>query len=139
MSGQKVKLELRKPSTNSDLGAERQIALQIQARIDRLVIPLLDELAECTKAHRVELVSRIRADLSEMTTPFTGRLRFNYASLSPRELEICNLVKTGLSSKEIASSLNTSEGTVRNQRKSIRRKLGLAKDKTNLQTALKTL
>ena len=139
MSGQNTKLELRKPSTDNDQGAERQIALQIQARIDRVIIPLLDELADCTKEHRAELVARIRADLSEMTTPFTGRSRFNYASLSPREFEICNLVKTGLSSKEIASTLNTSEGTVRNQRKSIRRKLGLAKDKTNLQTALKTL
>ena len=138
MSAHKVTLELREKSTKDDHGLDRQIALQIQAKIDRLIIPLVDELAGCTEPHQAELISRIRAGLSEISSPFTGRLTFNYASLSPRELEICNLIKSGLSSKEIAAIRNTSEGTVRNQRKSIRRKLGLTKDKTNLQTALKT-
>ena len=139
MSVQKAKMELRKPSTDDEHGVERQIALRIQAKIDRVVIPLLDELAGCTSPHQTELVARIRAGLSEISSPFTGKLKFNYAILSPRELEIGNLIKDGLSSKEIAATLNTSEGTVRNQRKSIRRKLGLTKDKINLQTALRTV
>ena len=139
MSVQKTKLELRKPSADEGRGVERQIALQIQARIDRLIIPLLNELADSTEPLQAELVSRIRVGLGEISSPFTGSPEFNYASLSPREMEICTLIKRGLSSKEVAATLHTSEGTVRNQRKSIRRKLGLGKDKTNLQTALKTV
>lgn len=138
MSAHKVTLELRKPSTDDEHGGGRQIALQIQTKIDRVIMPLLDELAECTEAHQAELVARLRISLSDISSPITGRLKFNYAGFSPRELEISNLIKNGLSSKEIAATLHTSEGTVRNQRKSIRRKLGLTKDKTNLQTALKT-
>ena len=139
MTTKKNMLEFRNPSTNDDHGVDRQIAVQIQSKINREIIPMIDELADCTKTRRAELVTQIRVGLREISSPFTGILKFNYASLSPREMEICNMIKNGLSSKEVAATLNTSDGTVRNQRKSIRRKLGLTKDKTNLQTVLKTV
>lgn len=118
---------------------KKQIAQQIQSNIDRIVKLLLDKLSRSTDSRQADLIDLIRSSLNEVTSPFIGKLEQCYTTLSPRELEVCTLVKSGLSSKEIAATLSTSEGTVRNQRKSIRRKLGLTNDKTNLQTALQTL
>jgi DNA-binding CsgD family transcriptional regulator len=48
--------------------------------------------------------------------------------LSARELELCGLIRGGMSSKEIASFLGLSELTVERHRHNIRRKLGVDKD-----------
>ncbi len=56
----------------------------------------------------------------------------NYPKLSPREREICNLIKGGATSKEIAASLSISLATVRKHRELIRRKLGLTNKDINL-------
>lgn len=118
---------------------KKQIAQQIQSNIDRSIKPLLEKLTIPSDSRQADLIDLIRSSLNEVTSPFVGKLEQCYASLSPRELEVCIMVKSGLSSKEIAASLSTSDGTVRNQRKSIRRKLGLSNNKSNLQTILKTL
>ena len=52
--------------------------------------------------------------------------------LTKRELEICHLIKNGLSSKEIADMLYISERTAENHRTSIRKKLDLNNKKVNL-------
>jgi DNA-binding CsgD family transcriptional regulator len=66
-----------------------------------------------------------------------NKLEKNAESLSPRELEICSLIRNGYTSKEIAGILNISPETVRTQRKKIRKKLGLIGQKTNLISYLK--
>ncbi|SKA85257.1 PAS domain S-box-containing protein [Paucidesulfovibrio gracilis DSM 16080] len=45
--------------------------------------------------------------------------------LTPRELEVCRLIRTGRGGKEIAELLNASFETIQTHRKNIRRKLGL--------------
>ncbi len=57
----------------------------------------------------------------------------------PREIEICNMVKAGLRSKEISSLLNVSPQTVEKHRKNIRRKLKLTNKSTNLASFLHRL
>jgi DNA-binding NarL/FixJ family response regulator len=51
------------------------------------------------------------------------------SALTPRELEVLRLVARGMSNREIAESLGTSEGTVKNQTSSILQKLGV-RDRT---------
>ena len=63
-------------------------------------------------------------------TPSVSRILANgegggIASLSRRENEVARLLVKGLSAKQVAASLGTSEGTVKNQRKSVYRKLGI--------------
>ena len=60
-------------------------------------------------------------------------------SLTPKEMELCNLIKGGLANKEIAELLNITLRTVESHRKSIRRKLGIANQDINLTVYLQTL
>lgn len=117
----------------------KQTALQIQANVDRLVGPILRKVEEKISPSEKAYVSLLRNCLSDIASPFVSKLSVRYARLSPREVEVCNLVRHGLTSKEISTNLNISEETVRNQRKSIRRKLGITSHKTNLSTFLQSI
>ena len=59
------------------------------------------------------------------------------SKLSPRELEVCEMIRAGLSSKEIGDTLNTSPQTVEKQRQNIRKKLKLQGQNANLASFLR--
>ena len=82
---------------------------------------------------------QLRESLNNLLSPFISNLENSYQKLTPRELEICRLINQNLTSKEIASALNTSESTVKNQRKSIRKKLRISGKKINLTSILSQL
>lgn len=115
------------------------LAIQIRTSLDRVIGPVLARLEAQFDDAQIEQLAIIRSAINDMTSPFIGRLEQGNASLSPREVEICNLIKNGYSSKDVAHTLSTSESTVKTQRKVIRRKLGLIKSKDNLATFLKQL
>jgi len=115
---------------------KRQIAFQTQSNVDRVVLPVLNKLDEKMQSDDKTYVSLLRNSLTEITHPFINNLKARFLELTPREIEICNMIKNGLSSKEIASVLNTAVGTVFNQRKTIRKKLGIANDNINLSSFL---
>jgi PAS domain S-box-containing protein len=56
---------------------------------------------------------------------FVNYLSKNYPNLTPSELKICSLTRTGLSSKDIAQILKISIRSVENHKYNIRRKFGL--------------
>ena len=57
--------------------------------------------------------------------------------LSPRETEICNLIRSGVTSKEAAETLYITVGTVKKHRETIRRKLGLRRKGESLVSYLR--
>ncbi|MCD6248923.1 MAG: PAS domain S-box protein [candidate division Zixibacteria bacterium] len=111
--------------------------LSVQSHVDRVVMPLLRQLKNSANDIQTNYITLIEDNLSSVTSPFVSELESLFTHLSPREVEISKYVKDGLSSKDIASLFNTSEGTVRNQRKSIRRKLGISSDKVSLTSFLR--
>ncbi len=115
-----------------------RMAIQIKSNIDRIVIPVLKKLRERTGSEGKIYLSMLQESLSEITSPFINKLETQFAGLTPREVEICNMIKNGMDTKEIAASLHTSRETVRSQRKSIRRKLKLINNKINLNSYLKS-
>jgi DNA-binding CsgD family transcriptional regulator len=56
--------------------------------------------------------------------------------LTPRETEVCSMVKNGLTSKEIARNLNIALHTVEKHRRNARSKLALDNKSINLRTYL---
>ena len=57
--------------------------------------------SELPKAQR-KYVEMLRANLEEITSPFIGQLSRKYHALTPTEVTICNMIKTGMRTKEIA-------------------------------------
>jgi two-component system NarL family response regulator len=84
------------------------------------------------------LLATIRAVLAgtyRLPAEITARLAQRRAApgLSPRELEVLQWIVKGQSNKEIASTLNLAENTVKNHVKMILDKLGVA-DRTQAAT-----
>ena len=94
--------------------------------IDRDQAQLLDIL-ETNLQHLVKTYGRA-ADLSAA-----------YLKLSPLEMQVASLVRQGLPTKVIATTLNSSPETVNIHRKHIRKKLGLDSKAHNLSAYLKSL
>ncbi len=116
-----------------------ELILHIRANLDRVVGPVLARLESTADNAQANQLTIIRSALDDLTSPFINRLEQGRGSLTAREVEICNLIKSGCSTKEVASTLHTSEATVKTQRKIIRRKLGLVKGKDNLASYLQHL
>jgi DNA-binding CsgD family transcriptional regulator len=82
----------------------------------------------------LNILAVIEENLKEIMSPFLKNISYNYARLTPREIEILLLVKEGRSTKEISRIIHTSERTIDFQRNSIRKKLGISNSKVNLRT-----
>lgn len=115
---------------------KEQIKKHIQANIDKVILPTLSSLRDRSSAEMIKYVDLVRSGLSDITNPYINRLQSDFPTLSPREMEICNMIKEGFSSKDIASSGHVSVQTVNKQRKRIRKKLGISGQDTNLASYL---
>ena len=118
---------------------KKQVARQIGTTVERILIPLIARLEEKVGSGDRAFVAMLRDNLREIASPFVNTLEMQFGNLTPREIEICQMIKNDLTTREIAASLSTSVETVRNQRKSIRKKLSIANKSVNLGTFLKTM
>jgi DNA-binding NarL/FixJ family response regulator len=92
------------------------------------------------KKESCKYVQLLQKNLQELTSSFGVKLIDKKAKLTSREIEICNMVKNGLTSKEIACLLNVSLRTTEKHRYNIRKKLCISNNKDiNLNSFLKTL
>lgn len=124
----------------SQIEAEKRVVVErVQRNIDRLVRPLLRQMLSRVSPEDQKQLAVVNQQLDEITAPFVHRLETRFATLSPRQAEICDLIRRGLSCKEIAAQFDTSVYTVLNQRQEIRRKLGLRGANVNLMTYLKSV
>lgn len=115
------------------------IKRQVQANVSRSILPLLSQLAVRIPEELGELVSVLKRSLEEISGAFTSTLESRFPQLTPREIDVCGMIRGGMHSKEIAGLLNVSVRTVEKFRQSIRRKLHLQGEKQNLQTYLQSL
>ena len=112
---------------------------QVATDVDKNIMPILRQLRRsAVPASRVRLEVLEQA-LSDMTDGIGPPAAKGVSSLTPKETEVSNLIRSGMPTKEIADFLNVSLRTVETHRSNIRRKLGLTKKKTNLTTYLRTL
>ncbi len=119
---------------------EEKIAIkrQVAENIDQVLLPALKKVRKTDGSinpYYLELISDGLKDLAETS----GGLLRSYASLSPREVEVCNMIKGGATTKEIAGELFITIGTVKRHREMIRKKLGIKNKDINLSTHLKNL
>jgi len=117
---------------------KKEIKNQILSNVNYLILPTIGKLKSSTpkNSHFSKYIEILLRNLKEITSPFSKRIIDNRAKLSPKEFEICNLVKNGLTNKEIADLLYISVLTVERHRHNIRKKLGISHQKVNLSTFL---
>ena len=84
-------------------------------------------------------VDIIEQNIREIVSPFLRNLTSTYLDLTPREIQIANLVKEGKTTKEMTDILNISATAVDFHRKNLRAKFGIKNKKTNLMAFLSSL
>lgn len=124
----------------ANIEREKQaIYKDMQANIEKVVMPLLHALSlELPKAQR-KYADILRTSLEEITSPFISRFLHQYQSLTPTEIGICNMIRNGLRTKEIAQMRNVSPATVNRHREHIRRKMKITNNNANLTTYLRSI
>lgn len=120
---------------------KRAIQDQIRLNIELTVLPLLNRLRSSGASSKAsdKYLKVLQQNLLDITSSFTRNVIEDRVRLSPRELEICNLIKNGISNKEIAALLQISLLTVERHRHNVRKKLKIDNKKINLATFLRDL
>lgn len=112
------------------------IGRQVVTNINKIIMPLLADLERGLTGSQRKCAVLLRESLLEITSPFAQDLSNRFDSLTPTEIRVSNLIRRGLSCKEIAAIEHVSPGTIGAHRFAIRRKLGLLNSDVNLQTFL---
>ena len=138
---QKKALEKKNIALSEILGQieleKKQIKNNVIANAENLLLPIIEKLG--LKDESSKYAQLLRKNLQELTSSFGAKLTEKGTKLTSREIEICNMIRNGLTSKEIGSLLNISLQTIEKHRSHIRKKLGIVNEKLNLSSVLKTL
>ena len=113
---------------------------QVLTNIRKLVLPYLENLRHLHLNERQAAQVKIAEEnLQKIVSPFLHNLTSSYLELTPREIQVANLVKEGKTTKEMTDILNISATAVDFHRKNLRSKFGIKNKKTNLMAFLSSL
>ena len=114
-----------------------ELEAKVLANMKKLVLPYLEKLnvSRLDDSQRACL-SALQANLENLVSPFSQRLSSPLLNLTPREIQVANLIKEGRGNKEIADFFNIALRTVEFHRENIRKKIGLVNKKVNLRSQL---
>lgn len=115
------------------------LAFRIRSNIDRLVKPIVQALQDKANPIEKRQLRFLSSSLDQAAAPLSEKLHSAYAQFTPREVVVSNMVRDGLTSKQIGNFIGLSEATVRKHRRNIRKKLGIAGKPVNLSSYLKTI
>lgn len=117
---------------------KNEVKEAVKINVEEVIMPILKKLRlKKETSHRY--IDLLEKNLEALTSTFGRRLTEKTLKLTPKEFEICTMIKSGLSTKDISSLLNTSSQTIDKHRNNIRRKLGLANKSINLTSFLTSL
>ena len=114
---------------------KRRIKDDIETNVNIVVSPILEKLKK--EKASAKYVTILKYHLGRLTSSFGSKITKKSFKLTPREIEVCNLVKGGLTSKDISNLLNISYRTIEKHRKNIRHKLGISNKRINLTSFLR--
>jgi len=102
----------------------------IVTNVHMVLFPILKNLR--TEKASLKYVDLLQHHLERLTSSYGSKIIKKGFKLTSREIEVCNLVKAGLMSKDISDFLNISTQTVEKHRENIRYKLGISNKSINL-------
>jgi DNA-binding CsgD family transcriptional regulator len=124
----------------SQLEIEKEnLTNRIEVNVQKLLLPVIEKLINRSSSLDSRYLVMIKQNLEQLTSSAGVRLSSLEYNLTPKEIELCALIKGGFSIKEIAAMHNLSERTVETHRFNIRKKLGISSTPVNLSSYLASL
>jgi DNA-binding CsgD family transcriptional regulator len=117
---------------------KQEIHGDINTNVEKILMPILNALAPQLPPSQKKYVEMLQTNLEEITSPFISQLSLSYHSMTPTEITICNMIRNGMRTKEIAGMRGVSEATINRHREKIRRKLKITNQDVNLATFLES-
>ena len=121
---------------------EDKVALeeQILTNLKKLIAPSIEMLKRLKLSkEQIRQVKLLEQQLQDIASPFLRNLTTVFRDLTPREVQVASLIKDGMTSKEIAATLNIAEISVNFHRRNLRTKFGIVNNATNLRSYLASL
>jgi DNA-binding CsgD family transcriptional regulator len=104
-----------------------------------MLLPLVKKMGDRGSDLDKDYLRLLEENIAQLTSSFGSKICHLNQRLTPRESEICNMIRAGLGSKEIGKMLNISYRSVETYRNHIRKKLGITNKKINLTSYLSGL
>jgi PAS domain S-box-containing protein len=118
---------------------KKQIKDNVVKNVDELLIPVIRKMRPHAPDRMIVYIDLLEQNLEELASSFGKKISRAELKLTPREIEICSILKSGLTSKELAEILHISVKTVERHRESIRKKFDIQNKQINLFTFLQQL
>jgi PAS domain S-box-containing protein len=113
---------------------------KILSNIKGLILPFINALKNSPlNNEQKSFLNTIESNIANIISPFSRTLSSKYSNLTPREIQIANLIRDGKTSKEIAELIASNKNAVEFHRTNLRKKLGLRNEKKNLRSHLLSL
>lgn len=107
----------------------------IALNIERNINPIIEQLKKSRNIDQ-DLIKQLELGIADLSSGFYKKLvKVNY-NLTPTEVKVCQLIKSGYQGKEIAEMMNLSFSTIETHKKNIRRKLDITGKAINLRVYL---
>lgn len=120
--------------------AKKEMEDKVLSNIKDLVLPYVEELGEkLTDRRELIYINVIKANIDQITSSFSQSLSAKALGLTPREIQVADLVRQGRTNREIGELLKLSTRTVEFYRDNLRKKFGLKNMKVNLRSYLLSL
>ena len=118
---------------------KQQVKDDVIANVEAVLLPVLEKLRMSSLNNDTKFIDLIERGLKGLTSSFGRKITQNSLKLTRREIDICNMIKNGFSSKEMAEFLYISLYTVGRHRYNIRKKMNIINKKTNLSVFIESL
>ena len=127
-----LKVLLRESSQTKD-----DLEENMRTNIKNLLLPYLTELeSRLSTEEETFFIDIIKSNIDEITSSFSRKLTLEYNELTPREIQIANLIRQGRTNKEIGRLLNITPNGVDFHRRNLRKKFNIKGKKANLRSHL---
>ncbi len=117
---------------------KEHLTRSIESNLELVTFPLISQLRISATIPQKEILDLLESRIKHVTRDLsiTTRTGTQGANLTRRQILICEMIRDGMTSKQIASALDCAPSTINNHRNTIRQRLGLAGETVNLQAFL---
>ena len=119
---------------------KKKIEENMLANVGKLIMPYIEKMeGSRLDANNKAYLSIIKSNLLDLISPFANRLSAKLLILTPKEIQIADLIKKEKTSKEIGTLMNLSTHAISFHRNNIRKKLDMVNKDINLTAYLQSL